>query len=49
MCRLHFNGNKKYIGIFDSDKKELRNQIDKLEDIYQFENELLQTVDYYEN
>lgn len=49
LCRLHFNGNKKYIGIFDSDKKELRNQIDKLEDIYQFENELLQTVDYYEN
>jgi len=49
LCRLHFNAGKKYIGIFNSEKKEVRNQIDKLEDIYQFENELLETVDYYEN
>lgn len=49
LCRLHLNGGKKYIGIFDSEKKEIRNQIDKLEDIYQFENELLETIEYYEN
>ncbi|MBA5792765.1 type I restriction enzyme HsdR N-terminal domain-containing protein [Flavobacterium sp. xlx-214] len=49
LCRLHLNGGKKYIGLFDSERKELRKQIEKLEDIYEFEKELLETVDYYEN
>jgi len=49
LCRLHLNGGKKYIGIFDENKKENRELIDKIDDVYNFEEELLQTVDYYNN
>ncbi|WP_298547158.1 type I restriction endonuclease [uncultured Aquimarina sp.] len=49
LCRLHFNGTKKYIGIFDENKNETREYIETLEDIYQFEDQLLRTVGYYEN
>ena len=49
LCRLHFNGGKKYIGIFDEHKKETREIITKLNDIYQFEERLLSTVSFYEN
>jgi predicted type IV restriction endonuclease len=34
ICRLHFNGPKKYIGTFDSAKNETRTQIDSLDDIF---------------
>ncbi len=49
LCRLHFNGSKKYIGIFDEPKKETRELITGLNDIYQFEERLLNTVSLYEN
>lgn len=48
LCRLHLNGWKKYIGLFNNDKNEAKHLIDKIEDIYHFEKELLNTVDYYE-
>lgn len=49
LCRLHLNGGKKYISLFDDKKKESRKPIEKIEDIYLFEKELLGTVDYYED
>ena len=36
ICRLHFNRSQKYIGLFDSDKNESREPIERLEDIYKF-------------
>lgn len=48
ICRLHLNGNKKCIGLFDRTKKETKKQIDKIEDIYLFEKELLDTIIQYE-
>ena len=48
LCRLHLNGGKKYIGIFDQDKKETREPLNTVDDIYGFEAQLLKTVDYYE-
>ncbi|MDF0707966.1 type I restriction endonuclease [Flagellimonas okinawensis] len=48
LCRLHLNGGNKYLGVFDEMKKETRHFIETVDDIYQFEKELLQTVDYYE-
>lgn len=48
LCRLHLNGNKKYIGLIDSNKNETRQPIETIDDIYQFENELLETVGFYE-
>ncbi|MBU3026127.1 type I restriction endonuclease [Zobellia galactanivorans] len=49
LCRLHFNGTIKYLGLINEDKSETRQALGALEDIYQFEAPLLQTVDFYEN
>jgi hypothetical protein len=48
LCRLHLNGGKKYIGLFNNDKNEKREPILTVDDIYQFEKELLETVRLYE-
>ncbi len=48
LCRLHLNGGKKYLGLFDQNKEETRELIQSIDDIYQFEKQLLSTVDYYE-
>lgn len=49
ICRLHLNGGVRYISLFDSNKKEIREKIESVDDIYQFEKQLLQVVDFYEN
>lgn len=48
LCRLHLNGGKKYIGLFNNDKNENRQPIETIDDIYLFEKELLETVGLYE-
>jgi predicted type IV restriction endonuclease len=48
LCRLHLNGGKRYIGLFNDNKSEVRKAIDTIDDIYQFEAELLETVRAYE-
>ena len=45
ICRLHFNSAKKYIGIHTSEKEEERFDIENIEDIYKYKNELLKTVE----
>ncbi len=47
LCRLHLNGGKKYIGLFNIDKNETRQPIETIDDIYLFEKELLDTVGLY--
>lgn len=49
LCRLHFNGSTKFIGLIDENKNETREVIKTVDDIYQFEKTLLQTVGYYES
>ncbi|MDO6517291.1 hypothetical protein SAMN05421766_1047 [Zobellia uliginosa] len=49
LCRLHFNGTTKYLGLINEDKSETRQALGALEDLYQFEEALWQTVDFYEN
>lgn len=44
VCRLHFNRGQKYLGILDESKKETRHPIDKLDEIYNFSEELLEAV-----
>ena len=46
--RLHLNRSNKYIGLFDENKKEEKEHIQSIDEIYNFEKRLLQTVDYYE-
>jgi len=48
LCRLHLNGGKKYISLFHENKKEIKEPIDSIDEIYRFEKELLQTVENYE-
>ncbi|WP_338357079.1 type I restriction endonuclease [Yeosuana marina] len=47
LCRLHLNAGTKYIGLIDKDKNETREVIQSVDDIYQFEEVLLNTVDFY--
>lgn len=49
LCRLHLNGGNKYLGTFDEHKDESRHLIETVDDIYQFEDRLLKTVEYYED
>lgn len=44
ICRLHFNSKNKYIGIHVNEKEEQRFDIDKLEDIYKYKEELISTI-----
>jgi predicted type IV restriction endonuclease len=49
ICRLHLNGGKKHIELFDHDKNGTRHEITSLDDIYQHTEYLLKTVDYYQD
>jgi hypothetical protein len=48
LCRLHFNGTKKYLGLFNADKKEERILLNNLDEIYLYTDRLLETMGWYE-
>ncbi|GGF10079.1 type I restriction endonuclease [Flavobacterium limi] len=48
LCRLHLNGGKKYISLFNQNKSETKLSISCIDDIYEFEKELLETAALYE-
>lgn len=48
ICRLHFNGSQKYIGLFDQEKQEDRVAIDDLDAIYQHADRLKAAAEFYE-
>ena len=45
ICRLHFNGSKKWVGIHTREKEEERFDIDKIEDIYTLKEKIVEVVD----
>lgn len=47
ICRLHFNGSKKYVETFNADKVGTKHQITTLNDIYKLSKEILSTVKKY--
>jgi len=47
ICRIYLNTNKKYIGTFDSAKKETKNEIQTLDDIYKYTDQLKATIETY--
>ncbi|MGF6849961.1 hypothetical protein QFZ51_005196 [Chitinophaga sp. W3I9] len=49
ICRLYFNGVRKYIGTFDEQKKETRTEILTIDDLFKFEEILHKTVDWYDS
>ncbi len=48
LCRLHLNSSKKYIGLFDQNKKEERIAINNIDEIYQYSDRLIATALMYE-
>lgn len=48
ICRLYFNGSRRYIGTFDEQKKETRTEIFSLDDIFQYAELLHKTVAKYD-
>jgi predicted type IV restriction endonuclease len=49
ICRFHFNGRQKYIGILDANKNEEKVPIDNLNEIYQLADKLRATAGSYVN
>lgn len=47
ICRLHFNRTQKYLGVFGEDKKETRHPIESLDEIFNFSEQLKQTIRSY--
>lgn len=47
ICRLYFNGKKKQIGLFNSDKTEVKKEINSLDDIFQHADHMIETVKNY--
>ncbi len=47
ICRLHFNGGKKYIETFDENKVGTKHQIDSLNDIYKLSEPIIAVVQNY--
>ena len=48
ICRLWFNSNQKYVGVFDAEKNETRIPIAELTDIYLLSSSLLESIKGYE-
>ncbi len=46
ICRLYL-GNKKFIGVFDEQKKEVKSELSSLDDIYKYADQLLRTAEEY--
>jgi predicted type IV restriction endonuclease len=49
ICRLYLNGSKKYLAILDEQKKEVKNEISSLDDIFNFSDALLKVVENYDS
>jgi hypothetical protein len=47
VCRLYLNGKKKYIGLFDNNKKESKAELANLDDIYNHSDKLIETLGFY--
>jgi hypothetical protein len=48
ICRLYLNGNKKYFVVLDENKKEVKTEIQTLDDIFAFSDKLFEIVENYD-
>lgn len=49
VCRLYFNGVKKYFVVLDENKKEIKTEIETLDNLFDFSEKLFEIVGRYEN
>ncbi len=47
LCRLHLNGNKKFISVFDQNRAEVRQELQSLDEIYNFTDQIVLTAKSY--
>lgn len=48
ICRLYLNGTRKFIAVLDENKKEIKSEIETLDDIFKLSQKLTDVVDNYE-
>ena len=48
ICRLHFNWTQNYLGLFDAEKNETRHELESLNSIYRFADQLRETARRYD-
>jgi hypothetical protein len=48
LCRLWFNGQKKYLVLFDHAKNEVKHELHNLDEIFNHHEALLKSIDLYE-
>lgn len=48
ICRLYFNSANKYLATFDDQKKETKNLLSSLTEIYKYADNLVETLGFYE-
>lgn len=48
ICRLYFNSTKKYLSYFDDQKKEIKQEISSLDDIFEYAEHFYKTLDIIE-
>lgn len=48
ICRLYFNSKQKYLAIIDERKKEIKYPIEKIFDVFNYKNELINVIEYLE-
>lgn len=49
LCRMYFNTTKKYLALFDENKKEEKILLEQLDDIYKYADRLKEMIKVYEN
>lgn len=49
ICRLWLNRAKKYVSLFDAERKETRFEIKSIDDLYKYEKTMVKTVQAYDN
>jgi hypothetical protein len=47
ICRLHYNGKKKYVSFFDTGKEE-KVEIESSSQLYEYASRLIGVIDFYE-
>jgi predicted type IV restriction endonuclease len=47
ICRLYLSGVKKYVGLWDAEKKEIRTEIASLDDLYKYSEQLQKAAEAY--
>ena len=48
ICRMYFNTSTKYVATIDDEKKDVKHIIESLDDLYNYTDDYLRTIDMYE-